>query len=949
MAGVVINEILYNAPNDLSELEYVELLNSGADPVDVSGWELSKGISYTFADGTVMEPGGFLVICRNRELFGRFYPDVEPCGEFEKSLSNSSDKINLRNAAGDAVDSIEYQDHAPWPVSADGYSASLERICPGAATQLAANWAPSQLSAADNSKPSGSPGKVNTAFQQTLPPTISDVSPQTSPAMTPGSTLLIQATVSDGARVALLYRTVEPGGTGEEIRLPMTKGSGDQYSATLPGQEANRIVRYRVEATGADGATRLCPDENEVRPAFSVYVAPPVEVEVGKIPVAHFFNVGQLAFERAEEYRNNARRSNSRRGEFGGFRGRPQFTEADQARMDAERILNDASLTPIWTALTLDNTLPPDKRSQLRPAFQKAHQALADLREQLSKSRDPLEFAKGINAEIIELRADLKQVATPLLDPSQRKLLDGVGVAVTERGGRGMMPGPGELLRRLFDIESAWFRAAMNAEVDDAALDQAHAIYAAARKTRDATEIEAGGGGPDIGAIIEAIEEQRGVLEDALDKSIGKQRVAAMGLAPENPLRDFGRDRGRRGGPRFGRGSGGGDDGEALPVHGQSALIYTDPATGQTQFFDFVNITQRKSGYKVRLHKDQPLNGMTSINVLYEPGEESILNEALAYDLYRAAGNASQRAGYLRVVMDGHIVGHHLWFEQPNGAFFRHNDIDDGGNLYKVIWQGGNEPTEFTPDDKRPTRREDVVGRHEKKSNPHDGYEDLIDLVEALESDVDDEAMWKLIQHHFDVDQVINYFAVNSLISHWDGFFNNYFLYHDTKRDKWSIYPWDQDSTWSQRGGDPEDLFRMPLNFGAEGAVPPGIEQRDDSDERGRGRGRRGGFGGFGRGGFGWWRDGGEISRPLLANPPFHARFRARLKELTDTVFTEAEFGKNIEALEQALESEIPLRAKASAQEPEGAVRGFRSTISSLKRHLSERRKFLQQELRDSR
>lgn len=387
----------------------------------------------------------------------------------------------------------------------------------------------------------------------------------------------------------------------------------------------------------------------------------------------------------------------------------------------------------------------------------------------------------------------------------------------------------------------------------------------------------------------------------------------------------------------------GGDSGTPLRPQGLSAFIYTDPETGGTQLFDFVNITQRKSGYKVRFHKDRPLDGMTSINVLYEPGEGTILNEALAYDLYRAAGNASQRAGYMRVVMDGELVGHHLWFEQPNGAFFRHNKIDDGGNLYKVIWQGGNSATEFTPEDKLPKKRLDVVERHEKKSNPHDGYDDLIDLVEALDSANDDDAMWTVIQANFDVDQVINYFAVNSLISHWDGYFNNYFLYHDTKRKKWTMYPWDQDSTWSQRGGSPEELYRMPLNFGAEGATPNG-EPAPSRNERGPRR--RGGLGGFGGGGFGWWRDGGEVSKPLLANPRFRDRFLARLKELASTVFTEDKFGPHIDALEVALEQETRLRAEANSRNPEDAAEQLRATIASLREHLTERRKFILEELK---
>ena len=58
-AEVVINEIFYHAPDDLEDLEYVELFNSGAMKVDLSGWKLSKGVKFSFPKGTVLDAGQF--------------------------------------------------------------------------------------------------------------------------------------------------------------------------------------------------------------------------------------------------------------------------------------------------------------------------------------------------------------------------------------------------------------------------------------------------------------------------------------------------------------------------------------------------------------------------------------------------------------------------------------------------------------------------------------------------------------------------------------------------------------------------------------------------------------------------------------------------------------------------------------------------------------------------
>src|SRR5262245_964685 len=72
-ARVVINEVFYHGPDDLEDLEYVELHNSGDQAVDLAGWSICKGVEYKFEPGARLEAGGFLVLCRNRDRFQGFY------------------------------------------------------------------------------------------------------------------------------------------------------------------------------------------------------------------------------------------------------------------------------------------------------------------------------------------------------------------------------------------------------------------------------------------------------------------------------------------------------------------------------------------------------------------------------------------------------------------------------------------------------------------------------------------------------------------------------------------------------------------------------------------------------------------------------------------------------------------------------------------------------------
>ena len=177
----------------------------------------------------------------------------------------------------------------------------------------------------------------------------------------------------------------------------------------------------------------------------------------------------------------------------------------------------------------------------------------------------------------------------------------------------------------------------------------------------------------------------------------------------------------------------------------------------------------------------------------------------------------------------------------------------------------------------------------------------------------------EVIEKCFDVENVINYFAANSLLSHWDGFFNNCFLDRESKRKKWMMFPFDQDSTWSQRLGDVASLSRMPLNYGSAEAVRSG----------------------FGRGGQMWWRDGGEISKPLLANPEFKKRFLARLKELTETVFNDVDFGARISNAEELLNIEVALQARTRGTDETSAAESLGGIMDGLREHLKARREFM--------
>jgi len=287
------------------------------------------------------------------------------------------------------------------------------------------------------------------------------------------------------------------------------------------------------------------------------------------------------------------------------------------------------------------------------------------------------------------------------------------------------------------------------------------------------------------------------------------------------------------------------------------------------------------------------------VNIIFESRDRSVLAEPLAFELYRRAGSPACRTEFVRLHIDDQLAGYHLLVEQVNSAFLRSNQLDANGDLYKLNWYEIG-----------------LEGQHERKGDPDGGHTALVDLVEQLKK-TDGEEQWKLIEHNFKVSQVATYFAVNMALSHWDGFFNNYFAHRDGKGEsKWRMFPWDQDMTWGSYHTlpDDQDFTDMLLTFGMEGDRP----LRSN-----------------------WWRPGGVFSSPLLANPIFRRKFLKETKRILEDIYSEENYFPVIDQLATQLRPEISVRATIIGELPATALARFDRNLESLKRHLKKRRAFL--------
>jgi hypothetical protein len=111
--NLVITEIMYNPPEaGVDSLEFVEIYNNGTTATDLTGYTLS-GIAYTFPSVT-LAAGGYYVVGINASAFNTVY-GMAADGIATGGLSNSGEDVIIRTPTGMVVDSVRFDDGAPWP------------------------------------------------------------------------------------------------------------------------------------------------------------------------------------------------------------------------------------------------------------------------------------------------------------------------------------------------------------------------------------------------------------------------------------------------------------------------------------------------------------------------------------------------------------------------------------------------------------------------------------------------------------------------------------------------------------------------------------------------------------------------------------------------------------------------------------------------------------------
>ncbi len=274
---VVINEIMYHPAESRTDHEFIELVNVGTDSVDLEGWRISGGVDFVFPLQT-LSAGEHLVISADpvafRELYGG---EIDVVGPWTGQLSNSSDRLTLRDLEDRRIDRVTYADEGDWAVRArgpldegsqgwvwsdehDGGGKSLELRNAAMPNELGQNWGSSEVVG-------GSPGAVNSIREDNSAPMIWDRE-HSPPIPSSTDTVTITARVidesRDGINVTLHWRA---DGAEAYTETPMVDDgqNGDRlagdgvYQAMIPPQADMTVVEFYISATDVSELQRTWP------------------------------------------------------------------------------------------------------------------------------------------------------------------------------------------------------------------------------------------------------------------------------------------------------------------------------------------------------------------------------------------------------------------------------------------------------------------------------------------------------------------------------------------------------------------------------------------------------------------------------------------------------------------------------------------------------------------
>jgi spore coat protein H len=324
-----------------------------------------------------------------------------------------------------------------------------------------------------------------------------------------------------------------------------------------------------------------------------------------------------------------------------------------------------------------------------------------------------------------------------------------------------------------------------------------------------------------------------------------------------------------------------------------------------------------KKSWNVSFEKSAPFQGRTSLNLVAEFADATLLAEKLSFDLLAAMRVPASKATFVRVTVNGVYQGPFLDIEQVNKAFLAAHDFsDDDASIYRCGWKDCEFKTVKVP----------YQGNWAKKTNEKEKDTALPEVLDIINHTPEPQFV-STLEKHLEVEGFLRSMVLDALMS------NNYvedsesYFINDRVTKRWVYVPWDLNNVdarwWYESTLDNRPLVNHPLfGFTLTDAWTQKMYDRRKNEPSYPG----------------YLPVFSNLGTRVVMNPELNARLTARLRKALDEVFTPEVMNPYIDALHALLDDSMK-------EDPFMDYAKFTAGKPFLRNFVAQRRTFILAEL----
>lgn len=212
------------------------------------------------------------------------------------------------------------------------------------------------------------------------------------------------------------------------------------------------------------------------------------------------------------------------------------------------------------------------------------------------------------------------------------------------------------------------------------------------------------------------------------------------------------------------------------------------------------SLQAQKKSFKISFNtynSGRDFYGIEKMNLNGEHNDPSIVRSKLCWDLLKDFQLPSARANHVELYLNNSYYGLYMNVEQIDEKFLKKRFGNNNGNLFKCLYPADLAYLGSNPDLYKLTFSGYRI--YDLKTNQSaDNYSDLAKFISTI-NNVSTSNLHLHLDSFFNTNNYIKTLCVDILTANWDGYAynkNNFYLYHNSKTDKFEYIPYDLDNTF---------------------------------------------------------------------------------------------------------------------------------------------------------